>query len=174
MRLSELCALTIDALELGSRPAYVTVHGTVYNRRRPKSGRERRIIIDYDVRGFGRGYVGRLRRYIESDRALSSCRELFLSQHRDAKTGEHPALTTIGVQKLMKRLESVSGVHCNPHRLRHTFATRCADAEVPLFQLQEALGHASLDMVRRYYTHSARAMAKAFYGAFGASYDQRL
>jgi hypothetical protein len=56
------------------------------------------------------------------------------------------------MQKLMRRLERACGFHCNPHKLRHTFATRCADTDndVPLFQLQEALGHTSLDMVRRY------------------------
>jgi len=168
MRLSELCALTVDAVEIDSRPAFVLVRGSVYNRRSPKAARERRIIIDYDARGFGRGYVGRLRRYIESERPKSSHREVFLSQHRDSLTGEHPPLTTVGVQKLMARLELSCGVHCNPHRLRHTFATRCADNDVSLFQLQEALGHASLDMVRRYYTASKSAMARAFYNAFGS------
>lgn len=168
MRLSELCALTIEAVDLESRPAFVVVHGTVYNRRSPKSSRERRIIIDYDVHGFGRGFVTRLRHYIRSERPTSGRREIFLSQHHDSETGEHPPLTTVGVQKLMNRLEAASGIHCNPHRLRHTFATRCADNDVSLFQLQEALGHASLDMVRRYYTQSKKAMARAFYRAFGA------
>jgi integrase len=100
-------------------------------RRRPKAPRERRIVIDYDARGFGRGYVGRLRRYIRSERPRSDCREILLSQHRDAQTDSHPPLTTIGVQKLMRRLERACGVHCNPHKLRHTFATRCADNDVP-------------------------------------------
>lgn len=166
VRLSELCRLTTDELELDSRPAYLLVRGSVYNPSRPKAPRQRRIIIDYDAHGFGRGFVGRLRRYIEQQRPPSDHREVFLSARHDKRTGSHPPLTTVGVQRLMTRLEHASGIHCNPHRLRHTFATRCVDNDVPLFQLQEALGHKSLDMVRRYYTSSQKAMARAFYHAF--------
>jgi integrase len=149
LRLSELCALGLDAVHLESRPAYVHVYGSTHNPRRPKAPRERRVVIDYDASGFGRGYVPRLRHYIESVREKTYHRELFLS-HRQAKRGEEPSpLTTVGVQKLLRRLEERSGVHCNPHRLRHTFATRCVDKGVPMFHLQDALGHSSLDMVRR-------------------------
>lgn len=170
VRVSELCALTIDSLHLESRPAYVHVRGSVHDPDRTKNSSERDIIIDYDVNGFGRGFVGRLRTYIAKERPASHHRALFLTERADLHSGEHPALTMIGVQRLMSRLKVASGVHSNPHRLRHTFATRCADNGVPMFQLQEALGHKSLDMVRRYYTFSKRAMAQGFYRAFGATY----
>ena len=169
VRVSELCALTIESLHLNSRPAYIHVRGSVHDRDRTKNSCERDIIVDYDAHGFGRGYGSRLRTYVEKGRPLSHYREVFLAERGDPTTGVHEPLTIIGVQRLMKRLEQVSGVHCNPHRLRHTFATRCADADVPMFQLQEALGHKSLDMVRRYYTTSKQAMARGFYRAFGAT-----
>jgi integrase len=73
------------------------------------------------------------------------------------------------VEQVMDRLELRTGIHCNPHKLRHTFATRCVDKGVPMFHLQDALGHRSLDMVRRYYTHSRHAQAEGFYRAFSAS-----
>jgi integrase len=73
------------------------------------------------------------------------------------------------VEQVMGRLEQRTGIHCNPHKLRHTFATRCVDKGVPMFHLQDALGHRSLDMVRRYYTHSRHAQAEGFYRAFSAS-----
>lgn len=170
VRVSELCALTLDSLHLESRPAYIHVRGSVHDPDRTKNSSERDIIIDYDAHGFGRGYVGRLRTYIAKERPASYHRELFLAERCETRTGEHTPLTIIGIQRLMTRLKITSGVHCNPHRLRHTFATRCADNDVPMFQLQEALGHKSLDMVRRYYTFSKRAMARGFYRAFGASY----
>jgi integrase len=61
----------------------------------------------------------------------------------------------------MARLEERSGIHCNPHKLRHTFATRCVDKGVPMFHLQDALGHRSLDMTRRYYTANSMPRRKA-------------
>jgi integrase/recombinase XerD len=146
------------------------VSGSVHNPRRPKTPQERRVIVDYDTNGFGRGYVSRLRRYIEEDRETTYYREVFLSQRKDIQAGERPPLTRNGVEVLMSRLEAKSGIHCNPHRLRHTFATRCVDKGVPMFHLQDALGHRSLDMVRRYYSQSRHAQAEGFYRAFGAGY----
>jgi integrase/recombinase XerD len=169
MRVSELCALTLDSLHLDSRPAYIHVRGSVHDPERTKNSRERNIVVDYDSHGFGRGYVGRLRTYVAKERPTSHYRELFLTERRETQSGEHTPLTIVGVQRLMTRVEEGSGVHCNPHRLRHTMCTRCVDNDVPIFQLQEALGHSSLDMVRRYYSRSLRAMARGFYRAFGTS-----
>lgn len=170
VRVSELCGLTLDSLHLDSRPAYIHVRGSVHDPDRTKNSAERDIIIDYDAYGFGRGYVSRLRAYIANGRPTSHHREIFLSDRRERGGIEHAPLTIVGVQRLMTRIEKASGVHCNPHRLRHTFCTRSADNDVPMFQLQEALGHNSLDMVRRYYTQSRQAMARGFYRAFGTSY----
>lgn len=170
LRVSELCALTVDLLHLDSRPAFVHICGSVHNPRRPKTPQERRVIIDYDASGFGRGYVGRLRHYIEFVRPKTYHRELFLSR-RQEPGGDRRPLTYIGVQRLMTRLETVCGIHCNPHKLRHTFATRCVDKGVPMFHLQDALGHRSLDMVRRYYSQNRHAQAEGFYRAFGARYS---
>jgi integrase len=168
LRVSELCALTLDSLYLDTRPAYLDVHGSVHNPHRPKTPRERRIVVDYDSSGFGRGYTGRLRHFIESVRPASFQRELFLAHRRDAQ-GQHTPLTRDGVERLMARLGEHSGIHCNPHKLRHTFATRCVDKGVPMFHLQDALGHRSLDMVRRYYAQNRHAQAEGFYRAFGSS-----
>lgn len=40
-----------------------------------------------------------------------------------------------------------------PHCLRHTFATRCFEAEVPPKTVQQFLGHATLQMTMDLYTH---------------------
>ncbi len=169
LRLSELCELRVETAHLDSRPAYLHVRGTVHDPERPKNSEERQVVIDYDVHGFGRGYVTRLRRYIEDTRQTTHYPEVFLSSRTEKDTGAHPPLTTVGVQKLLRRLENATGIHCNPHKLRHTYATRCVDKGVPMFHLQDALGHRSLDMVRRYYTRNRHAQAEGFYRAFGAS-----
>jgi integrase len=169
LRVSELCALTIDGVHLDSRPAFLHICGSVHNPHRPKTPQERRVVIDYDASGIGRGYVGRLRHFIESVRDRTYHREVFLSHRKDATDGARSPLTRDGVERLMVRLGTASGVHCNPHRLRHTFATRCVDKGVPMFHLQDALGHRSLDMVRRYYSQNRHAQAEGFYRAFAAS-----
>lgn len=116
LRVSELCALTIDAVHMETRPCYVDVCGSAHNPHRPKTPRERRIVVDYDTQGFGRGYSLRLRAFISSGRPPSYRREVFLSGRADAD-GQPQPLTRDGVERLMVRLEEQSGVHRNPDRL---------------------------------------------------------
>lgn len=144
LRVGELCALTLDHLEgLKARPAKLVIVGNVHNRVLTK-GRRDRIV------GFRDTYRNLPRDLLEwaiKGRPPSHLREVFLSD------SEH-ALTTWGVEQLMQRIGKIAGVRCNPHRLRHTWATRCADAGVPMFHLQLLGGWESVEMVRRYYTAS--------------------
>ncbi|MCQ6282887.1 site-specific integrase, partial [Bacillus sp. EB600] len=48
---------------------------------------------------------------------------------------------------LKARLE---GVRCSPHTFRHTFAKMCVQSGANVFELQQILGHSSLEMVRNY------------------------
>jgi integrase len=133
LRVGELCALTLDHLEdLRARPPKLTIVGNVHNRVLTKGYRNvPRDLLEWAVRGRPRSHL----------------RDLFLSD------SEH-ALTTWGVEQLMQRIGKAAGVRCNPHRLRHTWATRCADAGIPMFHLQLLGGWESVEMVRRYYTAS--------------------
>jgi site-specific recombinase XerD len=66
------------------------------------------------------------------------------------KTGR--PLTTHGIRQLMRRYGQRAGLHCYPHLLRHTFATRYLinGDEKNLISLQKLLGHASLSQVQQY------------------------
>ena len=66
-----------------------------------------------------------------------------------------------GVQKLLAKYCRLAGItkRISPHSLRHTFASFKAEAGVSPFQLQQWLGHSSLDTTT-IYVHLARKNAK--------------
>ena len=56
-------------------------------------------------------------------------------------------------EALQAGCKAANVVTVTPHALRHTFATRCALAGMPLIQLQRILGHASVEVTAKYYVH---------------------
>ncbi len=62
------------------------------------------------------------------------------------------ALGWRGIQQVFRRLKLRAGIpgRCSPHTLRHTFAHAYLVNGGDAFSLQRILGHATLDMVKRY------------------------
>ncbi|MEP6468199.1 MAG: tyrosine-type recombinase/integrase [Chloroflexota bacterium] len=62
------------------------------------------------------------------------------------------ALGWRGIQQAFRRLKLRAGIpgRCSPHTLRHTFARAYLVNGGDAFSLQRILGHATLDMVKRY------------------------
>lgn len=128
----------------------------MHDRDRTKSGDDRKAPFRAKYGSLPR----RLVEFIAQDRGSTTRREVFLSRALGGR-GEVQPLTLWGVEQLMQRIGRAAGIHCNPHKLGHTRATRCADAGAPMFHLQQAGGW-TIEMVRRYYTATDRAMLEAF------------
>ena len=55
-----------------------------------------------------------------------------------------------GVARVLIHLESLTGIRCNAHSFRRTFATESVRNGMNLFHVQSLLGHSSLTMTRIY------------------------
>ena len=55
-----------------------------------------------------------------------------------------------GISEMLERLERRTGIKCNAHAFRRTFATESVRNGVNLFYIQSLLGHSTLTMTRIY------------------------
>jgi integrase/recombinase XerD len=134
-RASEVCGLCNGDLELSSRRAMLTA---------TKGGRTRNVF-------FGKRSTRALYSLLlESGTKGDPEVPVFLSD-RGLEAGGR--LTPSGLRQLFERLGNaarIEGVRCSPHTCRHYYAIEFLRAGGSLFSLQQALGHTSLSMVKRY------------------------
>lgn len=128
LRVSELCSLTLDSVELGS--SKLTVWG--------KGSKQRRVPLSAPA-------IEALRSWLETGRARfirpnTPAGAVFLNQRGRA-------LGPRDVRRILDR-RSVDPTH--PHALRHTFATHLLDGGADLRAIQELLGHADLGTTQIY------------------------
>ena len=135
VRVAELCALDVGALDLGEGSARVWGKGS----------RERLVPL-------GEPTVDALRRWLDLRREVVTGDELFGNER-----GRR--LTPRDVRRILDR-RSPTPTH--PHALRHTFATHLLDGGADLRAVQELLGHADVSTTQRY-THVSRERLAAAY-----------
>jgi integrase/recombinase XerD len=132
LRVSELCGLRLSCLWLAD--GMLKVMG--------KGSKERLIPIGKQVQRVLWRYISRRR----PEPASLNCDLLFL-------TKDGAQLTKDRMEKIMAdygRKAGLEGVRCSPHTLRHTAAVTFLRNGGDVFSLQKMLGHASLEMTRRY------------------------
>jgi len=136
VRVSELCSLRLDDIDLVHGLLHVTGKGQV----------ERTIELE-------RKGIQALKNWL-AVRPLSLSDALFLNYQGDP-------IGSRGVQKLIFKYRTEAGItkRAGCHALRHTFATRKAERGVSPFQLKDWLGHASLNTTQ-IYVHMAKQNAK--------------
>ena len=153
LRLSEVAAVTLDDVVIGTEGSYVRA-------RQGKGGSERIVPLDTSKYRFSRT----LRAYLDNQRpADAKDKHLFLTTRRDPTTGAFGPLETQGIKMLLRRIGQDTGIHVHAHKFRNTFARRALAAGVDSLVLQRALGHSSLAMVNRYTHLQARDLLDAWH-----------
>lgn len=97
----------------------------------------------------------RLRKYIAETRPKKSETDrVFLGLRRRPGGGVEP-LTESGVQQIIRELAETAeiGRRVHPHLFRHSFITDRINRRMSPFAIQKMVGHASMTMIDRVYTH---------------------
>ena len=141
LRVSELCLLDLDAVDLRAGAAVVWGKGS----------KERRVPLSEPAVDALRGWI-RHRSEAPEPAEPSATGALFLNNR-----GRR--LAPRDVRRILDR-RSVSPTH--PHARRHTFATHLLDHGADLRVVQELLGHADVATTQRY-THVSKERLKTVY-----------
>ncbi len=104
--------------------------------------------IDLDrqtIKVWGKGAKERMVRYGPSTQSF------LLQWIKESRQGDKLFnLNEWGVGEMLERLERKTGIKCNAHAFRRTFATESVRNGLNLFHVQSLLGHANLTMTRVY------------------------
>ena len=98
-----------------------------------------------------------------------------LVAYLETRTDQHPALfiserkQRMSVRAMQERLDhwckEVDFAHINVHRLRHTYATRLANAHMNSMVLKDLMGHSSLTTTQRYFKLTDATLAQGYFAA---------
>lgn len=136
MRISELCSLRIDDINLND--GTILIHG--------KGNKERRLqLSNTDVLSILENYK------TEFTTEINNCYYFFVNQSSNP-------LSDQTVRRMINKYTNLAAIdlHITPHMFRHTFATSLLDADVDIRYIQEMLGHSSIN-ITEIYTHVAVA-----------------
>jgi integrase/recombinase XerC len=146
LRVSELCGVDLDDLDLRSQSLIVTGKGR----------KQRMVPVSAPAAEALHRYISEARPSLlqRADRAVSGC--LFLGA-RGSRVGPR------AVRSMMARYMIAEGVQpIGPHGLRHSFATHLLDGGADLRSVQELLGHEDL-ATTQIYTHVSSERLKQVY-----------
>ncbi len=144
LRLAELIA--VDRDDFSADFATLRVHG--------KGDKVRIVPVLEFVRAKISSYLGMIRR---QNICISGEKALFLTE-------QGVRISRIAVYRIIRAELSEAGVKGkkSPHVLRHTFATHLLDGGADIREIQELLGHASLQSTQ-VYTHNTIARLREIY-----------
>jgi len=141
LRVSELCGLDVDAVDL--RKASVTVLG--------KGSKVRRLPLGDPARAAVSDYLRNARPALLHDRTSA----LFVN-------ARGRRMTTRDVRRVLARHPLSDGRTLHPHSLRHAYATHLLEGGADLRVVQELLGHSDVGTTQ-VYTHVTRDRLRSVY-----------
>lgn len=135
LRVSELCALSVDDIDL-SRDEF-SVRG---------KGEKIRVVFLSDTAREA------VRAYLKARKDMDDA--LFIQYGKNAKNSDERRLTSRAVQRIVKRYAVCAGItrKVTPHVIRHSFATDLLSNGADLRSVQALLGHANI-ATTQVYTH---------------------
>ena len=148
LRISELCSLSIDDVDL-SRDEF-SVRG--------KGDKIRVVFISDEARAA-------IRNYLAGRKDMEDA--LFVRYGKKAHVGEDARITPRTVQRLLKYYAAKAGItrKVTPHVIRHSFATDLLSNGADLRSVQALLGHAHIGTTQ-IYTHVTDAHLRAVHKKF--------
>jgi len=142
LRVGEVAAILLQDLEAPSSPdqmARLRVRG---------KGRKERIVW------LTSALYATVHTWLQ-ERPNSSHDHLFLNQHTRP-------LSVAGIQYRLKQHAKSAGIHVTCHQLRHTFARRLVEQEMPIESLSKLLGHAQVETTQIYTAGADPKLRDAF------------
>jgi len=133
MRVSELCGLNIDSVNIEHQIARVM----------GKGNKERLIPFHQTCKESLAKWISWARPQMVQ---ISSEEKSFFVGKQGKRI--HPRLVRFILSRMAKT--NLAGIHVHPHQLRHAFATHLLENGADLRAIQEMLGHASISTTQRY------------------------
>lgn len=140
LRSSELLSLRPDQIIRRDRQANLHIHG--------KGERDRFVPLPPTL-------LRRIDRYLRAGRPKdAACDDIFVSLRRDRR-GAYEPLTRSGVLQLVRRAAYRAGIEKRvyTHLMRHSFITNCLRDGMSPVLIAKIVGHSSLRMIERVYSH---------------------
>ena len=138
MRRAEICEIKIGDIQLTQGVYAINIVG--------KGNKERVIVASNEVMGIINKYIN-MRGITMKDKD-----EYLLVSHANRKSGSGKVSTNM-IYRIVKHYAELADIDpdtISPHTLRHTFATQCIGMGTPIQDVQQLMGHASINTTELY------------------------
>ena len=138
MRRAEICEIKIGDIQFTQGIYAINIVG--------KGNKERIIVASNEVMGIINKYMN-MRGITMKDKD-----EYLLVSHANRKSGSGKVSTNM-IYRIVKHYAELADIDpdtISPHTLRHTFATQCIGMGTPIQDVQQLMGHASINTTELY------------------------